>query len=287
MDTQDSRPRVGVILSVPMSVLAAVLFFMPWVTVSCDSKAFIEMAEGDGGEQLPPMPADMTSEPEFARASGLQLAAGEATPVGMFKGASTSSSGNKDLPAHPWLYGGLILPVGLLVVCGMCLSGHMQAPTAGKVMFFLAFAGVGMMYAASRISYADDIAAKARSDFASRIPPGAVVDMGAVEEQIDQVTGKLAEVVITTPTGMLWMTMGAYGVVCLCAACTIGSPTPESEKAIAQRTDQSHRPEYRPASAPSRPPHVNRRKAAGGDLPQFGPDLFTPSGSDDPLGRQG
>ena len=243
------------------------------------------MAEGDGGEQLPPMPADMTSEPEFARASGLQLAAGEATPVGMFKGANTSSSGNKDLPAHPWLYGGLILPVGLLVVCGMCLSGHMQAPTAGKVMFFLAFAGVGMMYAASRISYADDAVAKARSEFVAHAPPGAVANMGAVDEQLDQVAEKLADVVITSPTGMLWLTMGAYGVVCICAACTIGSPTPASKKAIAAHADPSHHPQYRPASAPSRP-HVNRRRGANGDLPQFGPDLFTPAGSDEHPSRR-
>ena len=285
METQDSRPRIGVILSVPMSLLAGVLFFMPWLSVSCDAKGLAEMAESGAVDQLPTLPPQMTGETEIAQASGLELACGEATPVGMFKGAASARSGEQGLPSRWWLYGGVVLPLGLLVVCGLCLAGTMQAATGGKVMFFLAFAGVGMMYTASRISYADDAVAKARSEFVAHAPPGAVANMGAVDEQLDQVAEKLADVVITSPTGMLWLTMGAYGVVCICAACTIGSPTPASEKAIAAHADPSHHPQYRPASAPSRP-HVNRRRGANGDLPQFGPDLFTPAGSDEHPSRR-
>jgi len=268
-----------------MSLLAGVLFFMPWLTVSCDAKGLMEMAEAGAAEQLPAMPPQMTGETEIAQASGLELACGEATPVGMFKDAAAGQTGDQGLPSRSWLYGGIVLPIGLLVVCGLCLTGNMEAATAGKVMFFLAFVGVGMMYMTSRISYADDVVDKARSEFSRHAPPGAVASMGAVEEQLEQVAENLKTVVITRPTGMLWLTMGAYGVVCVCAACTIGSPTPESERAIAARADHSRRPEYRPASSPTRPPPVNRRRAANGDLPQFGPDLFTPAGSDEPPKR--
>jgi len=282
MEQQESRPRVAVIVSVPASVLLGVLFFMPWLGVSCDAQAFVEMsqmAEMAGGVKMERAPTQFNGQAQVAEATGAQLAAGEVTPVGLFATADPPS-GDQGLESRGWVYAGLVLPAALLAVCAMSLTGKLAAPRAGKYMFFLAFAGVAMMYTVSRISYVDDIVDKARRQYEAHIPAGARVPAcvrANIEQSLDQMAAQLEEGIHTEPTTALWVAMGVYAAVCVCGLVTMGSPTPASERAIAERSAKVPRRDHARGSPAPRPAFRERRTRSSGQLPQFGPDLFPPS----------
>lgn len=280
MEPKESRPRVGVILATPISVLLGVLFFMPWLTVSCDGRAAMELGVAVDSPQVATAVGAMDASTEVAQASGMELARGEITPCGAFKGQPVSPSTGQSLTSRSWVYAALALPALMLVACLLSLTGTIQASTAGKAIFLMAFAGAGMMYGASQISYADDMIDKV-SDMSDMA--GAPAAMRAqASSQIDQLSEQLNAVVLTTPTAVLWVTMGLYGAACVCGVMTIGSPTPESEKAMTRSTASSRQQDFQ--FTPSTPPPANRdrRRSPGGALPQFGPDLFSPGGSERP-----
>lgn len=285
MEPNNSRPRSGLIVSIPVSVLLAVLFFMPWVTLSCDPQGLVDMGDLPPGAELPPLPEDLTEPTEIARASGLELAQGQATPTAPVGKKGPALSDDNALPSRLWVWAGLALPALLVAVAALGLAGKMPAVGAGKPLFLLAFAGVIMTYAVSRISYVDDIVDKAREQMTSHIPPGTTRGQASMEQSLDELAERLDDVLLTRATPMLWVAMGAYGALCLCALVVIGSPTPTSRRAIAERSARIPRGgRAQPASTP-RPKPPERRSAGAAALPRFGPDLFSPSDSPGPAGR--
>jgi len=282
MEPQESRPRVGVILATPISVLLGVLFFMPWLTVSCDGQAALELNGAVDSPQAAAMAAAVDPSAAVAEASGMELAQGEITPCGAYEGQNVSSSTGHSPSSRSWVYAGLALPAAMLVACLLCLTGNIQASAAGKAIFLIAFVGAGMMYGVSQISYADDMIDKVSelSETAGARAPAAMRAQASAE--IDRLSENVNAVVLTTPTAMLWVTMGLYGAACVCGVMTIGPPTPESEKAMAKSTAPSHVRDFQFTPSAPREASREKRRSSGGALPQFGPDLFAPDGSTKP-----
>lgn len=281
MKPRESRPRAGLIASALVSLLLGVLFFMPWLAISYDPQGLMQSGGLLEGVKLPVLPTELTEPIELARAGGPQLAQGHVTPAESPKKSGPAMS-DDTLVSRWWVYAGLALPALLLVACVAGLADKVPPAVAGKIMFLLAFGGASMMYAVSRVSCADDIVDKARGQIAAHMPAATPSAQTDIEQSLDEMAECLNDVILTRPTPVLWVTMGAYGVACICALWAIGSPPTASERAIAERTAMSRPGETSYAVAPPSPQFRNRRNTAAGALPQFGPDLFTPSSPAEP-----
>ena len=285
MKQTESQPHISLIIAVPVSVIVGILFFMPWLSISFDMNGLVQMGGMPKKAALGPLPVEPV---EVARTSGQQLTGGEVTITESAKKFGASVSDETNLPSRAWVYAGLALPVLLLAVCAMGLAEKISPVRAGKILFLLAFAGIVMMYTVSRISYVDDTIDKGRQEYIADEPAGTpAVFREKVERDLDDLTERLDKVIFTKSTGMLWVTMGAYAAVCVCGLAAIGSPTPASEMAIAERTAGSSRHDFRqPGTPTARPSFRDRRGRPTGNLPQFGPDLFAPpdSGNSDTKG---
>ena len=274
MKQQESRPQVGLIISIATAVLVGVLFFMPWLSISFDMKGMVQMANPREGITLGPLPDEPL---EVARTSGQQLTGGEVTVTEEAKKIGTTMSHETHMPSRTWVYAGLALPALLLLVSAMGLGGKISSVGAGKLLFLLAFTGIVMMYTVSRISYVDDMVDKALEQYDAHEPAGVPATVRAkIEQSLEEKAEYFEDVVSTKTTAMLWVTMGAYAVVCVCGVVTIGSPTPASERAIAERSARSPRRDVTRGSPTPRPSFRDRRTCPPGQLPQFGPDLFAP-----------
>jgi len=273
MEPKESRSRVGVILAAPISVLLGVLFFMPWLTVSCDGQAALELNEDINSPQVAAIVGTLDASGEVARASGIELARGEITPCGPLKGQDASAATGQSLTPRSWVYAALVLPGAMLLLCLLCLTGAIEASTAGKGIFLMAFVGAVMMFAVSRINYADDMIDRVEDMIATARPSYAV----PASPQIGELSEQLNAVILTTPTLVLWVTMGLYAAACVCGVLTIGPPTPASERAMAKSTVAPGQHDFQFAQSPSRPGASRDRRRAPGGMPQLGPDLFTDS----------
>lgn len=128
---------VGSVFSVPMAVALVVLFFLPWLGVSC---------QGPNGEI------------KIGTATGLELAGGELTSdpqlQQMFGESPETKEDDAESPnARPWAYLGLAIPM-MVILAGMAgLSGRLGAAVLGVLLVLLAGAGVGVMAAAAHVTY--------------------------------------------------------------------------------------------------------------------------------------
>ena len=277
MKRQESRRRVSLMIAVGVSVALGVLFFMPWLSISFDTQALMQVGNMPEGIVLPPM---LSGTMELAQTSGQQLTGGEVTITEEAKKVGTTMSDETNMPSRTWVYAGLALPGLLLLVCALGLADKISLVGAGKIAFLLAFAGVVVMYSVSRINYVDDMVNKVFEMYDEHAPAGMPASVRAdMERNMEQSAESLKKVILTRSMAMLWVTMGAYAAVCVCGLVAIGSPTPASEMAITERTANAPRHDYMQSRIPTaaRPSPPDRRTRTTADLSQFGPDLFAPS----------
>ncbi len=61
----------------------------------------------------------------------------------------------------------------------------------------------------------------------------AAIELFTEDGEMDSAAKNLNAVVLTSATTELWVALGLYVFGCVCGVAAIGSPTPESEKAMA------------------------------------------------------
>jgi len=218
MDNTSPRPSAGVFLSLPMSIGLLVLFFMPWLTLSCDPGAVTQAPEFRGAADLP---KEFTEPTVLAHASGWDLARGELTPGERFKREARGAQENEEgPPAKPWAYGGLVLPGLLVILALLCLFGRLTSPGTGKWMLLLGIAGVVLMLVAASVDYVDEAMDQAKEEMrAHGMRPGC----RAFELNMAEAVSKTKEVIQTKATAYLWGCLVLYGLIGLCGLAAIGA----------------------------------------------------------------
>lgn len=194
---------VGSAVSLPLSLLLLIFFFLPWVDLTC------------GGEKV-------------GSASGWQLTVGQMTMEKEQEEKPDSEDGPK---ARPWFILCLILPVALLTVGAMAVTGRWPSAGAGKVLLVLGVVGLIMMILAANVDYSHEINEQMQKEQAAKPPPPSGVQPG-MEAMGEQVAGEVAMKGIETRTrGILWVSLVLYILVGACGAANlflprlVGAPT--------------------------------------------------------------
>lgn len=275
MDERGPRTPAGAIASLPMAGLLGFFFFMPWLTVSCDPKAAIPAAEL---AKMPHLPAGAAEAKEIAQASGWELARGEISPAEDCARQPKPAGGNQEFPKPKyWVYLGLAVPVGLLIVAVLGISHSLSWGGAGKIMLVLGVAGVVVMLVAASIDYVDDALDQSKDEMAKRAP-GMVSRPGgmAFDAAVSQAGDKMREVLKTKATWYLWGSLGLYGLVVVCGLATVlagEAPSEEWRHTHVETTLGASRP------GPGATIHQAPPTRPSG-LPDFGPNLTPPSPSE-------
>ncbi|MBS3734103.1 MAG: hypothetical protein KGY99_04180, partial [Phycisphaerae bacterium] len=136
------RLRIGSFLSLPMGILLLVLFFFPWVRVSCgvpDANATVATASG---WQLT---LGRYSEPDYEQEGGAKLANELRVPAGT------------SVDSRPKFILGLVAALGTLAVAGLGLWGKLPADGAGHLLTLLGVLGVITMILAVFVDFEQEI----------------------------------------------------------------------------------------------------------------------------------
>ena len=261
MEQNETRRRVNLMISVPIAIVLGLLFFMPWLSISFEPKGLVEMGTIPEGVTLPP---ELKDTMEVARVSGKELTEGAVTVSEKAKEVGTTLSSETHMPSRTWVYAGLALPGLILLVCALALGDKISLVGAGKMMLLLAFAGVIVMYSISRINYVDDMVDKVLEMYDENASAGMPAGLRAeMERNMAQRTESLKKVYLTAPTGMLWLTMGAYAAACVCGLTAIRPArfsharlqAIASPGALPVAAQPPHRSQRRPASNGTGPVH--------------------------------
>ncbi len=257
-----------------MSIGLLVLFFMPWLTLSCDPGALTQAPEFRGAADLP---KEFTEPTVLVHASGWDLARGELTPEERFKGKACAAQDNEEgPPAKPWAYGGLVLPGLLVILALLCLLGRLTSPGAGKWMLLLGIAGVVLMLVAASVDYVDEAMDKAKEEMRAR---GVRSGCRAFELNMAEVASKTKEVIQTKATPYLWACLVLYGLIGLCGLVAIGASEcvrPPQSVAWKQDTAGTSRDPASLSAVPDPAGWAPRREFS------FGPDI-TPEEAPTPV----
>lgn len=246
MDNTRPRRPASVFVSLLMSLGLLVLFFMPWLRVSCNPGAASNAAELRGMEGVP---EELTRPTVLASASGWDLARGELTPDDRFKEQARAAQENDQAPpAKHWAYGGLVLPVLLVGLALLCLSGKLTCSGAGKWMLALGIAGVVLMSVAASMDYIDEAMDQAKDQMAAH---GAPVGCPAFQQNVAAATDQAKEIIQTKATPFLWASLGIYVLIAGCGLVTLGAPqyVPPSESATWQHDREPMGRDVLPGSA--------------------------------------
>lgn len=134
--------KVGSGAAVPMALTLAVLFFLPWVNVTCSGT-------------------------KVGSATGLQLSVGKMTVNNPFgedgpakKTGGAKEEDKKDPKARPWFFLGLIVPLLVLAAAGMGLAGKMTGPAAGMAIAMLGVLGLLTAILATQVDYKAEMTAE-------------------------------------------------------------------------------------------------------------------------------
>jgi len=120
-------------------------------------------------------------------ASGLQLALGRITPSPEWKEEASEQLEQPDKDdgpaARPAFILGLVVPLGLLAVCGVMLAGKLGPIPSGVILAVLALAGLIVMIFAANVDYRDEIAREEsrQAERPSWISPEAMAAMFSTE----------------------------------------------------------------------------------------------------------
>ena len=260
MEQREVTARLGMVASVPLSLLSLGLFFMPWLGLRCDTE---EAAESLCAMNVPELQAASADAGFIGQASAWELARGEFAFSRPYRDSS-SRLDREGLPsARPWMFIGLLLPpIAAIAGAGGALGG-LGVRAAGKAMLVVALAGVALTTLASTTDFADDV-----RDAIERGTGG-----GAASLRAGNARDGVGRFLKTQPTAFLWTSMGVYGVLAACGLFAMTSAQ-QAEGAVGA-SDGPGEVSALPAAGP--PP---RDRRAGNTLPAFGPNV-------DPVGLPG
>lgn len=188
MNARTVLPKAASGLSLSFSAFLLVLFFLPWLKVSCVSE--------DGSRRV-----------EIGQATGWQVFKGDLAYDKQWQHGPVTVKEEKKSETAPrrWAILGLFLPGMAALISLLTLVGRMPPASTGKLLLLLAALGVGVTVLAIQIDYSKDGQdASGKND--------------ALPSQ-----EKLGKMVRTEPTPWLWTTLvmnallGGAGGLCLMA----------------------------------------------------------------------
>lgn len=265
MDKQSPRPPAGVFLSLLTSVGLAVLFFMPWLKVSCDPQGVAEAAQAGGGANLP---EEFTKPTVLAHASGWDLARGKLTPEKRFEAQARAAEQNqKGPPAKPWAYGALGVPAVVVLLGLLCISGKLTCSGAGKGMMLLGIAGVVLMFVAASTDYIDEAMEQAEDEMAAQ---GAPLGDAAFQRNMSEAADKAKKIIQTKATPYLWGSLGLYVLIAGCGMAVTG---PQRSLQQSASFDWQDEPEETDADLAAVSTIAENEGRVPSNAPSFGPPL--------------
>jgi len=204
MSTKTLLSRIGSGLSLPMSLLLLIFFFLPWVEVQCQGVTLGE-------------------------ASGWQLTQGEISQAERFQEPETSRKEDEQAEspdARPWFILGLLAPIGLLLVGFVGLRGQWTPGNASAGLIVLGLLGVVVVILAVNVDYASemtkDIEQSARAQKRSG-PQDPGAELG--EEMAKEMTKQMGGYIKTKGTGILWASLTLYILVGGCGVANLILPS--------------------------------------------------------------
>jgi hypothetical protein len=269
------KGRSCAIISLVTAAALLWLFFMPWLTVSCDGQALMASAPPEIrykaialAQQMGIQVDRLIDKRDLASANGWELAAGELAPAEDLVNkadAKPPQIGDGVPKSRWWVYMGLGLPGLLVLICGFAAVGPLPS-RAGKWMLLFGLAGVIVMILASRVDYIDDAIERAAKDI-PRAANMCVRDANRLRDQakaqLEQTGDKMKKIIKTEATVYLWVSLGLYGAIAACGLVSVMAVDP-----ILAYPARRARPE----------PMVRRRGAGQvtGAVPSFGQEVYQP-----------
>ena len=232
------KGRPGAIISLVMAAALLGLFFMPWLTVSCDGKAVMASAPPEIrqkttalAQQTGVQASRLAEKKTLASASGWALAAGKLTPAEDLANSPNAKppQANDGVPkSRWWVYMGLGLPGLLVLICGFAAIGPLPR-RAGKWMLLFGLTGMIVMIVASRVDYIDDVVERAAKEI-PRAKNMCIRNANRLRDQakaqLEQTGAKMKEIIKTEPTVYLWVSLGLYGVIAACGLVSVMAVDP-------------------------------------------------------------
>ncbi|MDY7011066.1 MAG: hypothetical protein SVV80_09995 [Planctomycetota bacterium] len=264
MTQNNPKPRASMIAPLPLALLLAAFFFLPWLRVSCDASQFTETMQRCNASETP-MTAQSGAIPEITakigQASGWELAGGNISlDTAYARQDSPVGSDKPPLKSRTWLYMGLLLPVLALLLSWFGVTGKAKSTTVGTWLLLIGVAGTVIVILAASIDYVDDAidhsldqAAKSGGSGPTPCPAG-----------LREAKSQMKKIVKTKGTVWLWSSLGMY---VLLAGCGIAARSTPLGFVAEQETDSS------PAFGNSMP-YEGMRTPSQGTVPNFGPDLI-------------
>ena len=201
-----------------MSIGLVVLFFMPWLTLSCDPEG---VTNTPGVRSEVELPEEFSEATVLARASGWDLARGELTPDDRFKEMARQAQRSEDRPpAKPWAYGGLVLPGLVALLSLVCLAGKLTSSGTGKWLLLLGVAGVVLMLLAVSVDYVDMSMDKAKEQMVAQ---GVDPRQPDLKENMAEAASMAKKILQTKTTPYLWACLGIYVLIGGCGLATMGA----------------------------------------------------------------
>lgn len=217
MTTPASDPKIGAWVSFPASAGLLVLFFMPWLRLSCapDVERLRPIMAGSGSqdEQVARAMMENFSQGPVAvgEATGWQLACGRISQVRPVGSQVVCTPPARQKPRiRPWVFLLLIVPVFLLVLSGAALAGMSTVQGASRGMMWLGLLGVILVFCVSRVDYVND------AFDAQKTPPPTRKRPSPPPLATEQAKEQLRALVKTEPTDYLWGSLGLYALVSVC-----------------------------------------------------------------------
>lgn len=258
MDGRKPKLRIGAVLPLPAAMVLGVLFFMPWVTLSCDTQAALQA--GEMPVLTPEQRQELERNSKLIQASGWQLARGEVTETSDAPIQQNGFEQQGELPSsRVWAYTGLGLPVLLLLISAMRLSGGMPPGKAGGWMIVVGLAGIVLTLVVFSVNYVDDVTSKFESAETADLGHMTMRSRNQLQLASRQVENQLNDILKTDTTPFLWVSLGLYMLVAGCGLSGANGP-----EALPLET-ASRTADARPGGPPAR--------RDGPSLPDFGPTI--------------
>jgi len=210
-NAREMLPRAGSGLSALLTVVLAVLFFVPWVKVKCNG------------------PMGKTT---VAKATGWQLATGEVTKIEqprMNSGGRTQPSSQDpaaaDIDARPWFYFGLLIPLAGVLLSLLSVGGRLALAPAGKALIVVGILGIVVAILAANVDYSDEIKTPAPPRPQRSGDPGQDLGNAMGQAMMQGMMKPAGKMMVTEPTGAVWWSLVLYVIVAACGATNLVLPS--------------------------------------------------------------